>query len=156
LELFNPDFDELGLMDRLGGLKLSAFNIRLNALVSYAAGDRNQTLGKMIANVASSRKDSEYTIPNWLQDMQRGCSKGTRDDINSRSQLFIGKDLCDEKGVLIDYKAKCNEPRTTDMKYCYLTKSPDMIDPRDFDYVGLRRGGSRRRVKRRRATRKRK
>lgn len=147
LELFRGQEEEIGLMDDRGILKLSPFNIRLNNLVSYAAGDRGQSLDAMIRNIGNIRQYTDYTIPRWLTDMQSSCTAATRDEINRRSQLYIGVDACDEAGAAIDYAAKCREARTPDMKYCYLTKNADMLDPRTF--------GGRRTSRMKRQTRKR-
>jgi hypothetical protein len=149
LELFRGQEEEIGLMDDRGSLKLSPFNIRLNNLVSYAAGDRGQSLDAMLRNIGNIRQYTEYTIPRWLTDMQSGCTAATRDEINRRSQLFIGVDACDEAGAAIDYAAKCREARTPDMKYCYLTTNADMLDPRAF--VGGRRTSRMKRIKNKRS-----
>ena len=149
LELFRGQEEEIGLMDDRGILKLSPFNIRLNNLVSYAAGDRGQSLDAMIRNIGNIRQYTEYTIPRWLTDMQSSCTATTRDEINRRSQLYIGVDACDEAGAAIDYAAKCREARTPDMKYCYLTKNADMVDPRTF--VGGRRTSRMKRTKNKRS-----
>jgi hypothetical protein len=130
-----PDPERIGLMDTHGTHTLSPFNIRLNNLVSYAGGNRVDTLSNLIENIKNIKQYTTYTIPTWLKNLQKGCSKETRTGLNQQMQLFIGNDACDETGAAIDYEAKCKEPHTPDMKYCYLTKSPDMIDPRVFlDY----------------------
>jgi len=136
-----PEHDRIGLMEDRGTMTLSPFNVRLNKLVSYAAGDRGRTLDAMLRNISNIDNYTEYTIPRWLLDLQRGCSADGREDVNRQSQLFLGIDACDESGAAINYTEKCKTRRTPDMKYCYITKSPDMVDPRTFI------GGKRRSVR---------
>jgi len=142
LELF-PDHEELGLMDDSNTLKLSPFNIRLNTLVSYAAGNRGTTLNALISNIESGKHNPEYRIPAWFKDMQSECTSATYNDLNRKSQLFLGIDACNSSGAPIDYDEKCNKPPTANMKYCYLTKTGNTLDPRLF--VGGRLKKSRRR-----------
>jgi len=140
LDLF-PDHEELGLMDTTGIFKLSPFNIRLNTLVSYAAGDRGKSLNFMLANIGKKGtnvvRTPPYTIPKWFDDMTRDCTPATREDLNRRSQLFLGIDACNSDGSRIDYYEKCKGTITEDKKYCYITRTGDTLDPRRF--VGGRR-----------------
>jgi len=154
LWLFRGEYERIGLMDEQGSLKLSPFNIRLNRLVSFAVGDRNATLNYMMANITNIGHYTDYTMPNWLTEMQAACKPETREEINRRSQLFIGEDACDEAGAAIDYAAKCRGPRNPSMKYCYLTRMADMLDPRFF--VGGRRSRRNRRNRRNKTRRSRK
>ena len=144
LDLF-PDHEELGLMDTTGTLKLSPFNIRLNTLVSYAAGDRNISSDLMLENIGkkgtNTIRDPPYTIPKWFDDMTQECTPAKREDLNRHSQLFLGIDACDSDGSRIDYYEKCNDTITEDKKYCYITRDGNTLDPRTF--VGGRRSRAR-------------
>ena len=146
LDLF-PDHEELGLMDTTGTLKLSPFNIRLNTLVSYAAGDRNKSSDLMLENIGKKGtnviRDPPYTIPTWLDDMTKECTPAKKEDLNRHSQLFLGIDACDSDGNRIDYYEKCKDTITLDKKYCYVRrdKDRDPLDPRPF--VGGRRSRAR-------------
>ena len=145
LDLF-PDHEELGLMDTTGTLKLSPFNIRLNTLVSYAAGDRSKSLDAMIENIRKGTKVTRtppYTIPKWFDDMTKDCTPAKREDLNRQSQLFLGINACDSDGNRIDYYEKCRGPITEDEKYCYITRTGDTLDPRTF--IKARKMGGRRR-----------
>jgi len=150
LNLF-PEHDRIGLMEESGTRTLSPFNIRLNKLVSYAAGDRGKSLDAMLRNMGNIRLYSDYSIPRWLEDLQGGCNAETREGLNRQTQLFLGIDACDESGAAIDYAEKCKEERTPDMKYCYITKSPEMLDPRKL--VGGRRRTLRRSNRKRQSRR---
>ena len=154
LELF-PNHEELGLMDDSNVLKLSPFNIRLNKLVSYAAGNRSTTLNALISNIQSGKKNPEYNIPAWFKDMQSGCTPATYNDLNRKSQLFLGIDACNSSGDPIDYDAKCNKPPTADMKYCYLTRTGNTVDPRLFVGGGLKKSRKRHRKNQSRRQKKR-
>jgi hypothetical protein len=124
-------------MDTTGTLKLSPFNIRLNTLVSYAAGNRNTSTDLMLENIVNgkigTRDDPPYTIPKWFDDMTKECTPAKKEDLNRQSQLFLGIDACNSDGSRIDYKKKCKEETITeDKKYCYITKTGDTLDPRTF------------------------
>jgi hypothetical protein len=142
-----PDHEELGLMDTTGTLKLSPFNIRLNTLVSYAAGNRNTSTELMLENIVNgkigTRDDPPYTIPKWFDDMTKECTPAKKEDLNRQSQLFLGIDACDSDGNRIDYYEKCKDTITEDKKYCYVRrdKDRDPLDPRTF--VGGRRSRAR-------------
>jgi len=140
LDLF-PDHEELGLMDTTGTLKLSPFNIRLNNLVSYAAGDRNISSDLMLENIGKKgtnvTRTPPYTIPKWFDDMTHECTPAKMEDLNRHSQLFLGIDACNSDGSRIDYYEKCNDTITLDKKYCYITRDGDTLNPRTF--VGGRR-----------------
>jgi len=139
-----PDHEELGLMDTAGTLKLSPFNIRLNTLVSYAAGDRNTSCDLMLDNIGKIGSTPPYTIPKWFDDMRSKCTPATKDELNRQSQLFLGIDACNSDGSIIDYKKKCKEETITeDKKYCYITTTGDTLDPRTF--IKARKMGGRRR-----------
>jgi hypothetical protein len=152
LALF-PEHAHLGLMEEHGTRTLQPFNIRINKMVSYAASDRGTTLDYMAKNIANISHYTDYKIPDWMKDLQAGCSMETRGGLNRQLQLFAGIDACDASGTAIDYEAKCKEPRTQDMKYCYLSMSAPMVDPRTF-FVGAAMGERRRRGTKRRQRRK--
>ena len=142
-------------MDDSNVLKLSPFNIRLNKLVSYAAGNRSTTLNALISNIQSGKKNPEYNIPAWVKDMQSGCTPATYNDLNRKSQLFLGIDACNSSGAPINYDEKCNKPPTADMKYCYLTTTGNTVDPRLFVGGGLKKSRKRHRKNQSRRQKKR-
>jgi len=149
-----PDHDEIGLMDLEGDETLSPFNVRINKLVSYACTDRIEGLKRIEENISSLRipttgyerspfegrkpsnvwrapslKIETSRVP-WFTHLQKSCGPDTHETVNKQSQLYLGIDACDSEGRPIDYTAKCNNLKYSDIpdltkgvyKFCYLPK----------------------------------
>ena len=73
-------------------------------------------------------KHVPYVMPSWIRGLQERCD-------NEASQLYIGKDICEE-GKPIDFETLCNTPFSAEEQadpisrnYCYM--SPDIMNPRE-------------------------
>lgn len=150
LALF-PEHAEIGHMSLTGDETLPPFNVRINRLVCYAHGDRSTKLDARIADRKAGRASARYTTPRWLDTMLSSCSADTRDELNAKTQLFLGQDICAEDGTAIPL----DEPCYKDM--CYLThEKAAMLDPQTIGGGGAKGGGRARRKthSRRRKSRK--
>ncbi len=104
LEIFKDDIDKIGGMDRLdAAYSIPTFNIRLNKLVAYAAGDRSKKLDLRMANHGIQNYDENYPKgsfkkPKWIEDLQKSCSMANKDEINKKSLDWFGHTLCSDDG----------------------------------------------------------
>ena len=124
LDLF-PEHDEIGLMELRDTATISPFNVRLNRLVSYAAGDRSHTLDGIADGTIRPRP-----LPEWFSSLQARCrlESGL---INEKSQLYLGLQGCDLSNNPIDYGAFCSVPANANKLFCYLP--PELLDPHLFE-----------------------
>lgn len=139
LALF-PEHAEVGHMSLTGDETLPPFNVRINRLICYAHGDRSTKLDARIADKKAGRASAIYTTPRWLDTMRASCSVATRDELNAKTDLFLGHAICAEDGTTIPL----DEPCYKDM--CYLTHAKEaMLDPQTIGGGGAKGGGRARR-----------
>jgi len=137
LELFKGQEDLLGDMDLNSPLDIPAFNIRLNPLVAYAAGNRTGTLDTMIQIRNNPRKSptESFEIPEWLKRKQRYCSI-EQDEINTDTRVLLGINVCRDNAP-IDLPTECMLARINpkskkfeNSKFCFLQQRGNpILDP---------------------------
>ena len=93
LKTFCTVDEEVGLLLQSHLKRVSAFNIRVSNLISYAYGDRGTRLDHRIADKLNGKRRNIYIIPKWILSLQDNC-KEKSDDVNRLSQLYFGKDIC--------------------------------------------------------------
>ena len=134
LEVFKGQEDLLGDMDLNSPLDIPVFNIRLNPLISYAAGDRGKTLDIMIQR----RKYPKITfselfeIPEWLIEKQKYCSTA-QDEINADTRVLLGINVCRDN-ERIDLPTECmlarwhtESKKFENSKFCFLQRSGNPV-----------------------------
>ena len=147
LDLFKGQEDLLGDMDLNRPTDIPAFNIRLNPLIAYAAGDRGQTLDIMLRKIAKQKIETQYNeisskgrstnsdewppfaIPEWLTERQKSFCSTAQNELNADTRVLLGIDVCKDNKP-IDLKGKCTElskmiPNKIEFengKYCFLRR----------------------------------
>jgi len=140
LDLFKGQEDLLGDMDLNRPADIPAFNIRLNPLIAYAAGDRGQTLDIMLRKKEIMLRKKEghstnsdewppFAIPEWLTERQKSFCSTAQNELNADTRVLLGIDVCKDNKP-IDLKGKCTElskmiPNKIEFengKYCFLRR----------------------------------
>lgn len=97
LSLFLKTFcavdEEVGILLQTHLKRVSAFNVRVSNLISYAYGDRGTRLDHRIADKLNGKRRDTYIIPKWILSLQEKCQEKS-DDVNGLSQFYFGKDIC--------------------------------------------------------------
>ena len=93
LKTFCTVDEEIGILLQSHLKRVSAFNVRVSNLISYAYGDRGTRLDHRIADKLNGKRRNIYIIPKWILSLQDNC-KEKSDDVNRLSQLYFGKDIC--------------------------------------------------------------
>ena len=93
LKTFCTVDEEVGILLQSHLKRVSAFNVRVSNLISYAYGDRGTRLDHRIADKLNGKRRNIYIIPKWILSLQDNC-KEKSDDVNRLSQLYFGKDIC--------------------------------------------------------------
>ena len=148
LDLFKGQEDLLGDMDLNRPTDIPAFNIRLNPLIAYAAGDRGQTLDIMLRKKEglSTRNDKlhPFAIPEWLTKRQKSFCSTAQNELNADTRVLLGIDVCKDNKP-IDLEGKCAElskmiPNKIEFengKYCFLQR-PAPLPPTDAERAAHR------------------
>ena len=148
LDLFKGQEDLLGDMDLNRPTDIPAFNIRLNPLIAYAAGDRGQTLDIMLRKKEglSTRNDKlhPFAIPEWLTERQKSFCSTAQNELNADTRVLLGIDVCKDNKP-IDLEGKCAElskmiPNKIEFengKYCFLQR-PAPLPPTDAERAAHR------------------
>jgi len=132
-----PEETEIGLMNLDGHITLPYGNVRLNHLVCYAQGDRENKIKTMRDNLTKEKDQrTKKILPPWLAEI---ASRGD----NKLSQLYLGLDITSLDGW---------NNRGVD-KIHYLAFDDTLLDPQT---VGSAAGGNRQIKGRKNRTSKRK
>ena len=121
-KLFEGYEDLIGNMDMNSKEDILPFNVRINPLLSYAAGDRSQSLDLMI-NIRNKKKTySDYDLPPWLIKEQAARCPTDQDGLNATTRAILGIDVCKDNKP-IDLITICNESFDEENKFCFIKKN---------------------------------
>ena len=79
LKTFCTVDEEVGLLLQSHLKRVSAFNIRVSNLISYAYGDRGTRLDHRIADKLNGKRRNTYIIPKWILSLQDNCKEKSDD-----------------------------------------------------------------------------
>lgn len=121
---FKGEDDIIGYLDLTNPRDNSPFNMRVSPLITYAAGDRVETLGEMERVRDGKYPNPEaagYRIPQWLLDKQATCGTDQA-GTNAMTQALIGFDVCADNAP-IDLQALCASGFDEMRKFCFLERT---------------------------------
>lgn len=130
LDLFKGQEDLLGEMDITEPNEIPPFNIRLNPLIAYAAGDRGSTLDYMIRKLKGTSTHENiqipFEIPRWLLDKQQEMCATRQDELNADTRVLLGINVC-RNNAPIDLIEDCSVIDSDDKKYCFIQRKGNPI-----------------------------
>jgi hypothetical protein len=112
-----PEHNIIGSMDLENKDSIPYGNVRLNRLLCYAQGDRNQKLKAKNANLKAA-VPYKKPIPDWIKELNE-----------SQSRLYLGLAALKNRGI--------NDNCVEDI--CYLAIDKTMLDPRTIVAGGRRK-----------------